>query len=57
MMPYKISENQSGNLLLSKNWLIKFYFISVVRKLQDFESPYLSLEVLDTPHRIVIRKK
>ncbi|XP_057308627.1 sorting nexin-17-like isoform X2 [Hydractinia symbiolongicarpus] len=30
--------------------------INVVRKLQDFESPYLSLEAVDTPHRIVIRK-
>jgi len=30
--------------------------ISIVRKLQDFESPYLSLKSVEKPHRIVIRK-
>lgn len=29
----------------------------VVRKLQDFESPYLSLKSTNDPHRIVIRKR
>lgn len=30
--------------------------ISIVRKLQDFESPYLSLKSVTQPHRIIIRK-
>ena len=30
--------------------------MSIVRKLQDFESPYLSLEATESQHRIVIRK-
>ncbi|XP_066926055.1 sorting nexin-17-like isoform X2 [Clytia hemisphaerica] len=30
--------------------------IRIVRKLQDFESPYLSLKAVTKPHRIIIRK-
>ena len=30
--------------------------IKIVRRLQEFESPYLSLQAVDKPHKIVIRK-
>ena len=51
-------EEYFASVLEKKKFIdILFFYFLVVRKLQDFESPYLSLEALETPHRIVIRKK
>ena len=37
-------------------FIFLFVFFVVVRKLQEFEAPYLTLKVSEGKHRIAVRK-
>jgi len=50
-----VSHANVRDLFISVDQYIVIYFV-VVRKLDEYESPYISLKWLNEDHRIVLRK-